>query len=342
MSEQQAETNTFEWTPPAAGGAPIVEEIPLGERVSGLVEDRGSSAADLTMRTAKELHAWLCAPSTPDAGVGALLDEGLAELDAAHRWRGTYAGLRAVLDQLSARGAGDETPALREALQEECALWLETGEGGSGAGWDGTPLAAGIRIPDRSRCAAPLLEGPRGLEEGEVILVHGWSETVARGVELAHARGLAPRVLVSEGGPDLGGRRLARRLVAGGSSVRFVYDAALVEAVRRADRVWLGTDAIGARAFVGRVGTRALLERARDMDVPTAVLATRDKLMPGGGLDLPGWPADEPWHLWEGAPRDVVVESQSFEAVPLDLPDAFATDLGLLSAVDFSVQALRI
>ncbi|MEM6568705.1 MAG: hypothetical protein AAF957_09865 [Planctomycetota bacterium] len=339
MSDTQPALSTFEWTPPSAGLAESDPHGSLAERLQPACEDRGASAAEVVRRVCRDVHAWLCAEERPDEGIATSLRGELTELFEAQGWRGPVACLRDALEAVEARVPDDGGPALREALATECSYWLETTESVQQPGWpDGPPR---VRLPDRSECARPLLEGPHGVEAGETILVHGWSETVARGVELAMARGLAPEVIVSEGGPDLGGRRLARRLVASGATVRFVYDAALVEAVRRADRVWLGTEAIGARGLLGRVGTRALLERARDLDVPTAVLATSDKLVPGGDLVLPEWPADEPWHLWEGAPRDVHVESQSFEVVPLDLVDLFATDLGALGPAEFAVQALR-
>ena len=81
------------------------------------------------------------------------------------------------------------------------------------------------------------------------------------------------------------------RTDAEGNTTRFVYDAALVAAAGRVDRIWLGSEAIGQETFVGRIGTRALLERARHLDVPVAILATTDKLVPGP-LRLPEWPAD--------------------------------------------------
>jgi len=340
MSDTHSALSTFEWIPPTAGVASADSEETLGERLQGLAEDRGLTAAEVVRRAARETHGWLCAESRADAGIGVALRFEQDALIEAHGWRGTVAGFAAALAEVEQLVPDDGEPALREALATECSHWLETPGSIAAAEW--TDGATPLRIPDRAECARPLLDGPNGVEAGETILIHGWSETVARGIELAQARGLAPEVIVSEGGPDLGGRRLARRLVASGLTVRFVYDAALVDAVRRADRVWLGTEAIGARALLGRVGTRALLERARDLDVPTAVLATSDKLVPGGELTLPTWAGDEPWHLWEGAPQDVFVESQSFEIVPHELVDTFATDLGVLRPAEFAVRALRL
>jgi hypothetical protein len=337
MTNEEPEVSTFEWTPPgtipptgAGSGSDAVPPHAAGDLADDLLatlENRGLTAADLVRKVAREACAWLDAEGCPNQGVAtALIESELTLLREAHGWRGPVARFLTALQAVAAARPDDGGPALREALSTECARWL-----------DGAPEL----LPDRGRCASALLDGgsilpAAGLESGEVILIHGWSETVARGVEFAQAKGIVPEIIVSEGGPDLGGRRLARRLVASGLSVRFIYDAALVDAVRRVDRLWLGTEAIGARHFMGRVGTRAVLERARELDIPSAVIATTDKITPDGQVTEPTWAADEPWHLWEGAPYGVTVESQSFEPVPLELAGAFATNEGLFGALELA------
>lgn len=348
---------TFRWSPADDLGARdargrAVAGSPFGglltDELAPLAEDRGAGADDVARRIARAAHGWLAEASPESLALGtrddaactwhAALESELAAVFASHAWRGPVAGLRAALAGVARGAFGDE----RAALLEECALWCEdrTDEEGD-TPWDGAPLAPGVRLPDRGRVATPFLTGPEGLERGEVVVVHGWSETVARALEAAHRAGLAPEAIVTEGGPDLGGRRLARRLSAAGLPVRFVYDAAAADCVRRADRVWLGTDAIGARGFVARIGTRVMLQEARRAEVRVAVLATSDKLVPGGELALPRWCEDEPWLLWERPPRGVVIASQAYEAVPLELAGVFATEFGLCGAAELSVRALR-
>lgn len=336
---------TFSWSP---GVASASQEVDLGERLAPLAEDRASTAADLVREGCEVLLDWLAADdahlsdaAAGDAGWGearALLENHLAGFAESQGWRGPAAGWLATLDALVARGAGEEYAApAREILAEELGLWL----GGEGAGegpWDGEPLAAGRRLPDRAACGRALLDE---LQRGEVIVVHGWSETVALALEQVQRRGLAPEVVLGEGSPDLAGRRMAERLADSGVRRRLVYDAALCGALARADRLWIGTEAIGAHALLARVGTRALFDEARRSEVPTTVLATGDKLLPGGELTLPGWCAEAGWLLWERAPEGVRVESQAYEALPLDLPDYFATEYGQLSAAELSLQALR-
>ncbi|MEZ6015978.1 MAG: hypothetical protein R3F49_12740 [Planctomycetota bacterium] len=318
----------------------------LAEQLASLAEDRSSGADEVARRVARSAHAWLseCGASVERSHAGGLvaaLERELEAVWAGHGWRGPVLGLRAALSA-AARAAEGAHADVCETLLEELALWCEDRVAEeTEATWDGVPLGAGVRLPDRGRVAAPFLSGPDALERGEVVVVHGWSETVARTLEAAHRAGLAPEAVVSEGGPDLGGRRLARRLVAAGLPVRFIYDAAVPDAVRRADRVWIGTDAIGARAFVARVGTRVLLEEARRAEVSSAVLATSDKLVPGGELMLPSWCEGEPWLLWERPPVGVTIASQAYEAVPLEHAGVIATEFGLVTAAELALRALR-
>lgn len=314
----------------------------LADRVRELAGDRASSAADLVREAAEHLAEWV--RSRPEEWTWELarseLDEGLCELRAAHGWRGPVALFFDALAKtlaLSSRRPLETTAG--EVLGEELGLWLGGVSGDpQDVRWDGRPLAPGRRLLPREDCVRALLPE---LERGETVLVHGFSETVTLAISAAQKRGLAPRVLLSEGGPDLGGRRMARRLVREGVRVTLTYDAALHMDLGRADRVWLGTEAIGADAFLARVGTRALLAEARRLEVPTYVLATSDKLTPRGELTLPEWCAHDRWLLWENAPEGVDVESQAFETVPLDLPTAFATECGLESAASLSLRSLR-
>jgi translation initiation factor 2B subunit (eIF-2B alpha/beta/delta family) len=83
------------------------------------------------------------------------------------------------------------------------------------------------------------------------------------------------------------------------------------------------------------------VECARELGVATTVLATTDKLTPGGDLRLPDWASGEAWHLWESAPKDVEVEAQPFESVGLEWVDGVATEVGLMLPGDLQQAPLR-
>jgi len=217
-----------------------------------------------------------------------------------------------------------------ELLVEEASAWCGEEEAESGAD---------RRLPSRAALAS---FAAADLGRGEVILVTAWSETVALALEAAWRLGRRPEVLLGEGMPGVDGRRMARRLSRAGIPVTMSYDAALLDLVPRADRVWLSTEAIGAGAFLGRRGTRSLLEECSRREVPAKILATSDKLVPGGELRLPAWGERDTWLLWEDAPEGVRLESQCFERVPLDLAGGLLTEIGFETPSALHLRALRV
>lgn len=328
--------HTLHWRP-AGPQAPGDAPCELEERLAALAGDRAATSEAIVAEASEALLGWVEAGRgrTPDR---APLARGLELVRIAHGWRAPVAHWLEALEGAIELAERRALP-VGEVLAEELGLWLGGLDSApEGAPWDGRPLGSGRRMPVRADCARALFPG---LERRERILVHGFSRTVALALLEVHARGLDPEVVLSEGGADLGGRRMALELAPRGVRVTLVYDAALGTQVPGCDRVWLGTEAIGAQAFLGRVGTRALLEEARRVEVPSAVLATSDKLMPRGELDLPAWCESEPWLLWYGAPEGVRLEVQLFERVPLELADAFATEHGIERAAEFSLRSLR-
>jgi hypothetical protein len=335
--------------------------LELQRALAKTCEDRAASGAELVRETAGVLLDWLAVLPDRNGAAGdakqtrteqtdewealsEALESGMGDLREAQGWRGTVASWLYTIDQLMEGGrcgeyiAQDSSTSVQEFLAEELGLWL----GGAGAGearWNGAPLAVGRRIPDRALCAQQLLGE---LDRGEVICVHGYSDTVALALEAAGQAGLAPEVVVSEGGPDLGGRRLARRMNKAGLRVRYVYDSALHLWASRADRIWLGTEAVGAEAFLGLMGCAHLCEQARQQGVPVAVLASSDKLLPSGWpLATPEWGHSSAWQLWGDAPEGVRVEAQPYEAVSVDLPNLFISESGPATAADYSLRFLR-
>ena len=286
----------------------------LRSRLAEVALDRAASARQVVLETSRILERWL-REGHGRGCTGPDLESELADWAEEQGWRGP------------------------------CALWLDSCRLAWSAGGDvhlarEAALGSAEESPPSRGALADLAAAD--LERGETVLVTAWSETVAMALESAWRLGRRPQVLIGEGLPGLDGRRMARRLVRAGIPVTMVYDAALAGLVPRADRTWLSTEAIGASAFLARCGTRTLLEECARHDVPARVLATSDKLVPGGELRLPAWCERDAWLLWEDAPEGVALESQCFEAVPLGLAEAFLTEVGTETASALHLRALRV
>jgi hypothetical protein len=342
----------------------------LRTELEGLAEDREATARALVLSASALVEAWARGRPMHWGAESAHLElsEALTDLDREHGWRGTYARWRAALDG-ALHLAGESSGPARELLAEELGLWRGgidelSGEGAetrrppildagpslaaAGAGrragapadfWTGEPLGRGARLP---RLDAGARRIASELSRGETIGVHGWSPAAAEALETLSDLGLAPMVVVSEGGADLGGRRMARRLAERGLAVRMVYDLALLDELAAADRLWVGCEAIGAGQVIARRGTRALLAEALRLEVPATLVTTSDELAPGGAVALPAWPEREQWLLWEDAPESVELSSQCFERVPDSLFDCYLTEVGWESAGDLAMRALQV
>lgn len=290
------------WSPEGPHRPPA-DPRPLEERLGACARDRVGPADEVVRDAARELALWLAERAGIGAGppesLAALLRRGLGPWTRAHAWRAPCARFLLRLEE----GLGGPVDALAELLgREACAP-----------------------PPDR-RALVPF--ALRGMERAERVLVRGISETVALALEEAWRAGLAPEVLVGEGRPDLAGKRLARRLARRGLPVTVTYDAALPGRVVGVDRIWLGTEALGGGAFVGRVGDRTLLEAAREAGVPVELLALSDKLHPDGPPPLPAWDREEPFALWGDAPEGVTAEASFLERIESELLESWIHERG--------------
>ncbi|HPF13469.1 MAG TPA: hypothetical protein PLJ12_04315 [Planctomycetota bacterium] len=333
--------HTFHWRPGDPGGD-MQLSLPLSQRWKELEEDRTSTAEEIVREASQILRDWLVAvPTTDSHRLGALLGAELDPLLVTHGWRGPVALWWHTIDRAVGQAPASRIP-LREVLIEEMGLWLGgldvDREAGTEPRWIGEPLAAGLRLPRRDRCVEPLLPE---VQVGETLLIPAFSETVAQAIERLVAGSLRPSLILGEGGPSLGGRQMARRLEHTGCEMRLVYDAALPRHVAAVDRMWLGTEALGAGAMVAVQGVSNLIQEARRQQVPVAILATSDKLMPHAELKLPRWAETETYLLWDSPTDGLTVESQFFERVPLEAHQPIATEMGLRTPAQLALQALR-
>lgn len=350
---------SYSWSSgePSAGEAaprpptrdPAEASLDLERRLAVLAAERLRAPEEVVAETSRAVQGWSfelpLAWSWRELGLA--LERGLEAWDAAQGWRGTCAvWLDALRRAWHAGSREPEACAPVERIAEELGLWAATPRDGATGDdpeifgpWSGEPYAGGRRLASRGELAR---EAARELERGETILVAAHSDALALALEAAWRRGAAPEVWVAEGAPHFDGRILARRLARAGVAVRLGYDGAALAAVPRADRVWVPTEAVGAEAFLARAGTRALLEEARRLEVPSAVLATSDQLVPGGTLRTPAWCEADSALLWDDAPEGVTLETQAYERVPLDLVDRMTTERGSESPAALALRGLRV
>ncbi len=300
------------------------ESAPLEARLDPLVRDEGRSGESLLHEAAQAIFGWALEhdASWDAARAGVELEQGVAAFEQRHGWRGQLAIFLDSLRLAWRRSAEGLDCLPRSALSEEAGFWVWSQRDDLGSWpdfareWDGSALGPGRRMPSRAELARA---AAADLEQGETILVHGFSEGIARALEEA-----------------------LRALAALDAPLELCYDAVLADLVPEADRLWIASAAIGARALLAQAGARRLAREALEHEVPLQVVATSDALLPGGALALPRWMSEDRSLLWVEAPRTVELRTAFLEELPLEEVPEFLTEKGRESAEGLCLRALRL
>lgn len=311
----------------------------LDQRLVVLVKDREQSARDLVRAAAIECIRSCSGGSFCSGEQGGLSPQALALALAPfarqHAWRGPVSRWIHSLLGLERVAAEDGLVApFHELVAEECGLWLEASGKDVLQGWGGRPLGVGLRLAPAD---GPLAAAQTDLDPEGVVLVASPSDLIEACLV---GSGGGRRVILSDGGPTLTGRALARKLIQAGCEVRFAYDSALPGLVQEADAVWVGSETLGAAGFVAPLGTATVLAEAQRKEVPVRLLATPDLVLPGAALELPPWGDSEHWRLWEDPVPRAHLESQPFERVPYSQQLTIACEEGLLRPSEYALAVL--
>lgn len=287
----------------------------------------------LARSCAAGLAAWAAqAPSESEEEFARTLEQGLQELERKHGWRGPVALL---LD--SVRGAfhaHEQGGSAAQRVEREARAWLAE----SSTEWNGEPLSPGARWPSLSALAEAAVEP---LQAGDSVLVQGWTHGIEAALDLARQRLSSLRVLCCEGLPLMDGRALARRFAQHPNlHIELAYDACLSDLCIEADRVWVGSEALGAASLLARVGTRRLWAECEAEAIPLDILASATALLPGGELE---WPRETPSNLlWVDAPERVHLRTSWLEELPLAPRQRLCTDRGREDFAALATRALRL
>ena len=286
----------------------------LAEQLAECLADTGTPAGELARQTASKAQEWLFARAltwSPNEAAPAL-EAALGALESKHGWR---AAMATWIDQVRASFhyacANRERGSLRGYLAEEMGAWMDTSvETRPLQRGQGSQFLGARTIP--ARAVAPHVMSAMG--EGETILVLGWTPELIECCRFAQRAGLKPELLVPVGHPELIGRGMARDAARFGLRVRLILDAALWEAARAADRVWVGSESIGTEKVITPAGVMGLTELCGNEEIPLELIATTDAIHPSGvGVAAP---AGDPERVWGERPAGVTVAGSFNESVP--------------------------
>jgi translation initiation factor eIF-2B subunit delta len=265
---------------------------------------------------------------------------------AADRLSGATALVLDAIDVLRAAlngGAGVEETAVALIRGQPSMAGLRTAAA-LALGPDATPalerLEARVRraAAATARAAVPLLRlGRPGADPSRALAVVTCSRSalVERTIrELARVQPV--RVCCAESRPGLEGEALAAALAAAGLEVELFPDAAIGTALRGADCLLAGADAVSRRAIVNKVGTAALAALAKLSGVPVVVLAGREKIVPADVFETLTF-EESPAGVARGG---VSRRSPLFEEVPAELVDRVVLDGAAVQADEVEAASL--
>ena len=181
-------------------------------------------------------------------------------------------------------------------------------------------------IADASKCCALL--AAKALLRARRVVTYSASSVCETALRVWRTMGRDGEVLIAESRPRLVGSALAERLAEAGVSVRLITDAQIGLALREADALLVGADAITDDGrLVNKVGTEVAVMAAREFGVPAYAVCQTHKIAP------PGWlialERQEPADVYPT--RDFRVQNIAFDATPLSWFTQTITEYGPLS-----------
>lgn len=173
--------------------------------------------------------------------------------------------------------------------------------------------------------------GAKKIQDGMVIFTHCHASTVTKILLSAWQQGRRFTVRNTETRPKFQGRKTAEELAAAGIPVIHGVDSTGRLALKESDLFLFGADAITAEGnVVNKIGTTALVEAARQYDIPVYSCTNSWKFDPAtiGGADEPIEERD-PKEVWENPPAGVKIINPAFELTAADKINGIITELGV-------------
>ena len=182
--------------------------------------------------------------------------------------------------------------------------------------------------------------GSHKIRKNMVLYTHCHSSTVVRILLRGKEGGASFRVNNTETRPLYQGRITAKELSSHDIPVNHYVDAAAREAIRKADLMLIGCDAITTEGnIINKIGSHLFALWAHHFDVPIYACTHLWKF---DAQTVFGY--DEPMEdrcaaeVWDKCPRNVTIKNPAFEAVPSHLVSGIITDRGLFSPYDLANQ----
>ncbi len=184
--------------------------------------------------------------------------------------------------------------------------------------------------------------GARKIKDDMIIFTHCHSSTVMDILFEAWDSGKRFRVHNTETRPRFQGRKTARELAERGIPVELYVDSAARFALKKADFMLIGADAITTEGIViNKIGSEMFAEVANERSIPVYSCTHSWKFDPltvfGYEEEIEKRRASE---IWENAPKGVKISNYAFEKVSPNTMSGIISELGIYKPTNF-IEEMR-
>jgi len=176
----------------------------------------------------------------------------------------------------------------------------------------------------------------RKIKKNSIIFTHCHSSTVTAGI-IEAAKTKKFQVYCTETRPMFQGRKTAKELANHNIPVTMFVDSAARYALKKADLMLIGADAILSSGKVAnKIGSELFAEVAKKYDVPVFVCTDSWKFDP---MTIYGYEEKierrESREVWPDPPKGVKISNIAFELVHPDIIDGVISELGVYNLDSF-------
>ena len=179
--------------------------------------------------------------------------------------------------------------------------------------------------------------GAKKIKKGSIVYTHCHSSTVMGIIKNAWNNKKRFEVHNTETRPRFQGRLTAKELARLHIPITHYVDSAMRFAIKKADIVLIGADAITVEGkIVNKVGSELVAETAANYDVPIYVCTNSWKFDPATIFGF-----DEPIEkryskeVWQKPPKGVKIDNFAFEKIDPQLIDGIISEIGVFSPTNF-------
>ena len=174
------------------------------------------------------------------------------------------------------------------------------------------------------------------IKNNSIIFTHCHSTNVINALIYAKKKGRKFSVLNTETRPLFQGRKTSKELEKAGIKVTEFIDAGAGIAIKQADLIFLGADAILNSGVINKIGSGMFAEIAYDEKKPVYIIADSWKFSPKN-VKIEERNFKE---IWKNAPKNIKIENPAFELIPKKYIKAIISELGILTLEKF-VRKIR-